>query len=92
MRPGPGGTSHPPGPAQRTLNGRIDPMSWFTGKQSAHAGGRKSTRIDPSTGRNKRDKVTQRSTHGGPPRQLGTGKAVNRAGWRRAQKTRGWFS
>lgn len=44
-------------------------------------------RIDTSTGRNKRDKVTQRDTHGGPPRQIGTGKAINRAQWRRDQKT-----
>jgi len=49
---------------------------------------RKHSRIDPSTGRNKRDKCTQRETHGGPPRQIGTGKVINRAQWRRAQKTR----
>ena len=47
----------------------------------------KNSRIDPATGRNKRDKCTQRATYGGPPRQLGTGKAVDRAAWRRAQKT-----
>jgi hypothetical protein len=63
-------------------------MSWFTGKQHSHKRGRKSSRIDPSTGRNKRDKCTQRKTHGGPPRQIGTGKAINRAQWRRARKTR----
>jgi hypothetical protein len=49
--------------------------------------GRKGSHIDRSTGRNKRDKCTTRETHGGPPRQLGTGKAINRAAWRRAQKT-----
>ena len=48
----------------------------------------KYSRIDRSTGRNKRDKCTQRDTFGGPPRQIGTGKAVNRAAWRRSQKTR----
>ena len=48
---------------------------------------RKYSRIDRSTGRNKRDKCTQRATHGGPPRQIGTGKAVSRAAWRRSQKT-----
>ena len=47
--------------------------------------------IDRSTGRNKRDKVTQRATHGGPPRQQGTGKVTGRAQWRREQKT-GWAS
>ena len=62
-------------------------MSWFTGKQHSHKRGHKSSRIDPSTGRNKRDKCTVRKTHGGPPRQIGTGKAVNRAAWRRSQKT-----
>lgn len=51
-------------------------MSWF-----------KNSHIDPSTGRNKRDKSTVRGTHGGPPRQMG--KAVNRAAWRRSQRT-GW--
>lgn len=70
-------------------------MSWFTGKQHAHSGGRKSSRIDPSTGRNKRDKSPNRtrdtgSRGGGVPRR--NGKAVDRAAWRRAQKTRGWFS
>ncbi len=47
--------------------------------------------IDRSTGRNKRDKCTQRDTHGGPPRKIGTGKAFGRAQWRREQKT-GWAS
>jgi hypothetical protein len=47
----------------------------------------KYSRIDPATGRNKRDKCTTRATHGGPPRQIGTGKAVDRAAWRRSQKT-----
>ena len=47
--------------------------------------------IDPSTGRNKRDKVTQRDTRGGPPRKQGTGKAYGRAQWRREQRT-GWAS
>jgi hypothetical protein len=63
-------------------------MSWFTGKQRKHKRGHKSSRIDPSTGRNKRDKVTKRATHGGPPRQIGTGKVVSRVQWRRDQKTR----
>ncbi len=48
---------------------------------------RKNSRIDPSTGRNKRDKCTTRETRGGPPRQIGTGKVVDRAAWRRSQKT-----
>jgi hypothetical protein len=59
-------------------------MSWFNG----HFNGHKYSHIDPSTGRNKRDKCTTRETHGGPPRQPGTGKAINRAAWRRAQRTR----
>jgi len=46
--------------------------------------------IDPATGRNKRDKSPVRtrrtgSRGGGVPRQ--TGKAVNRAAWRRSKKT-----
>lgn len=44
--------------------------------------------IDTSTGRNKRDKVTQRETHGGPERKIGTGKVINRAQWRRDQNTK----
>ena len=48
----------------------------------------KYSRIDRSTGRNKRDKCTVRKTHGGPPRQIGTGKIISRAAWRRAKKTR----
>lgn len=68
-------------------------MSWFTGKQHSHKRGRKSSRIDPSTGRNKRDKSPLRtrdtgSRGGGVPRQIGTGKAVSRAQWRRDKKTR----
>ena len=47
----------------------------------------KYSRIDRSTGRNKRDKCTQRATHGGPPRQVGTGKVTGRAAWRRSRKT-----
>lgn len=70
-------------------------MGLFTKGKSSH--GRKSyrdtnvkySRIDRSTGRNKRDKCTQRDTHGGPPRQIGTGKVTGRAAWRRARKTRG---
>lgn len=69
-------------------------MSWFTGKQHAHSGGHKSSRIDPSTGRNKRDNTRRASKGWGttdrPRRQ--NGKIVSRAEWRRAQKTRGWFS
>ena len=49
----------------------------------------KYSRIDPATGRNKRDKSPLRHTHGGPPRQIGTAKVVNRAAWRRSQRT-GW--
>jgi hypothetical protein len=41
--------------------------------------------IDTSTGQNKRVKVTQRDTYGGPERK--NGKVVNRAQWRRDQKT-----
>lgn len=63
-------------------------MSWFTGKQHSHKRGHKSSRIDPSTGRNKRDKSPLRKTHGGPPRQIGTAKVVSRAQWRRDKKTR----
>jgi hypothetical protein len=48
----------------------------------------KYSRIDPSTGRNKRDKCTTRETRKNPPpRQIGTGKVVDRAAWRRSQKT-----
>ena len=47
----------------------------------------KHSRIDRSTGRNKRDKCTQRDTFGGPPRQIGTGKIISRAAWRRSRKT-----
>lgn len=47
----------------------------------------KNSRIDRSTGRNKRDKSPLRATRGGPPRQIGTGKVVNRAAWRRSQRT-----
>jgi hypothetical protein len=55
-------------------------MSWFSGK--GH--------IDPGTGRNKRDKSPLRtrdtgSRGGGVPRH--NGKAVDRAEWRRSQKT-----
>jgi hypothetical protein len=54
-------------------------MSWF-----------KNSHIDPSTGRNKRDKSPLRtrdtgSRGGGAPRR--NGKAVDRAEWRRSQKT-----
>jgi hypothetical protein len=56
-------------------------MAW--GKNTS----RKHSRIDPATGRDKRDKCTARETRGGPPRQIGTGKAVDRAAWRRSQKT-----
>ena len=55
--------------------------------------GKKYSRIDPATGRNKRDKSPLRtratgSRGGGVPRQIGTGKAVDRAARRRSQKTR----
>jgi hypothetical protein len=68
-------------------------MGLFSKGKSSHA--KKSyrntnvkySRIDPATGRNKRDKGTQRATHGGPPRQIGTAKVVDRAAWRRSQKT-----
>ena len=44
--------------------------------------------IDPATGRNKRDKSPYRETRGGGPRrQIGTGKIISRAAWRRAQRT-----
>jgi len=51
---------------------------------------RKYSRIDRSTGRNKRDKSPLRtrdtgSRGGGAPRR--NGKAVDRAEWRRSQKT-----
>lgn len=36
-------------------------------------------RIDPATGRNKRDKSPVRSTHGGPKRTIGTAKIENKA-------------
>jgi hypothetical protein len=54
-------------------------MSWF-----------KNSHIDPSSGRNKRDKSPLRthetgSRGGGVPRR--NGRAVNRAEWRRSQKT-----
>lgn len=42
--------------------------------------------IDTSTGQNKRNKVTQRDTYGGPPRQ--NGRVINRAQWRRDQRTK----
>ena len=65
-------------------------MSWFTGKQYKHKSGHKSSRIDPSTGRNKRDKSPLRtrdtgSRGGGVPRR--NGKATGRAAWRRSRKT-----
>ena len=45
-------------------------------------------RIDTSTGRNKRDKCTVNERKGvRPERQIGTGKIVSRAAWRRSQKT-----
>ena len=51
----------------------------------------KYSRIDRSTGRNKRDKSPLRTREqgrgGGVPRR--NGKAVGRAEWRRARKTRG---
>jgi hypothetical protein len=55
---------------------------------------RPGSHIDRSTGRNKRDKSPLRRTDatgdrgGAPERQLGTGKVINRAEWRRNQKTR----
>jgi hypothetical protein len=60
----------------------------------------KYSRIDSSTGRNKRDKSPLRtrdtgSRGGGVPRQ--NGRAVDRAAWRRSQKTgrpvqrKGWI-
>jgi len=63
-------------------------MSWFTGKQHSHEGGHKSSRIDPSTGRNKRDKGPVTETRGARP-QRRNGKIVpgGRAEHRRAQKT-----
>lgn len=48
----------------------------------------KHSRIDRSTGRNKRDKSPLRETRKNPPpRQIGTAKVVDRAAWRRSQKT-----
>lgn len=74
-------------------------MSWFTGKQRSHSGGHKSTRIDPSTGQNKRVKVTVKPKRGAQP-QRQNGKIVSggRVEHRRAQKTgrlaksRSWWS
>ena len=49
----------------------------------------KYSRIDRSTGRNKRDKCTVNERRGlRPERQIGTGKIISRAAWRRSQKTR----
>lgn len=48
----------------------------------------KYSHIDPATGRNKRDKSPRRETRvNPPPRQMGTAKVVDRAAWRRSQKT-----
>ena len=52
----------------------------------------KHSRIDRSTGRNKRDKSPLRtrdtgSRGGGPRRQIGTGKVISRVAWRRSRKT-----
>lgn len=45
-------------------------------------------RIDTSTGRNKRDKCTVNERKGlRPGRQIGTGKIISRAEFRRQQKT-----
>ena len=49
-------------------------MSWFT-----------NSHVDPSTGRNKRDKGPVRGSHGGPKRH--NGKPISKAAWRRAQRT-----
>ena len=69
-------------------------MSWFTGKQTTHSGGHKSTRIDPATGRNKRDNLRRESKGWGSPDRprRRNGRIEDRAAFRRAQKTRGWFS
>lgn len=48
----------------------------------------KYSRIDPATGRNKRDASPRRETRvNPPPRQMGTARVVDRAAWRRSQKT-----
>lgn len=62
-------------------------MSWLSGHRHSH--------IDPGTGRNKRDKSPLRtretgSRGGGVPRR--NGRAIDRAAWRRARKTGGWWS
>jgi hypothetical protein len=56
----------------------------------------KHSRIDSSTGRNKRDKGTVTETRGIRPERH-NGKIISRADWRREQKTgrrqtRGWWS
>ena len=49
---------------------------------------RKYSRIDRSTGRNKRDKCTVKERRGlRPERQIGTGKIISRAAFRRRQRT-----
>ena len=62
-------------------------MGWLNGKRNGH----KHSHIDPATGRNRRDKSPLRAREqgrgGGVPRR--NGKAVGRAEWRRARKTRG---
>lgn len=62
-------------------------MGLFGKPHTSKRYGKKYSRIDPATGRNKRDKGTTRATHGGPPRQIGTAKVVDRAAWRRSRKT-----
>jgi hypothetical protein len=65
-------------------------MGFFNSNSSWTASSAKYSRIDPSTGRNKRDKSPLRardtgSRGGGVPRR--NGRAVNRAEWRRSQRT-----
>lgn len=48
----------------------------------------KYSRIDRSTGQNKRNKVTVRGTYGGPKRWNGKIVRGGRVAWRRAKKTR----
>lgn len=58
-------------------------MGFFNSNSSWTASTKKYSRIDPSTGRNKRDKSPVRGS--GAPRR--NGKVVDRAEWRRSQKT-----
>ena len=58
-------------------------MGWFSSSSAWTASAKHSGHIDPSTGRNKRDKSPVRGS--GAPRR--NGKVVDRAEWRRSQKT-----